>query len=271
MKHPAEEELIAYRDGQASRREAITSHLADCPECCRELQRLEEVLSAIRIVTVPDPGEDYGARVWEKIQTRLAAKPKHWRDFLAGHGHIPGLEPRRWALAGALAVVFVAVFLAGRVSKRGATDTAASDTGQVRERVLLVAVGEHLDRSEMVLVELAHAAPPSTGEKRVDISAEQRRAEDLLEENRLYRQTALEQGDGALASVLDELERVLADVAHSPEDVTAGQLESIRQRMEAQGILFKIRVVGKELRQREQAGNASPVQKDSGNRERNRT
>jgi len=270
MNHPAEEELIAYRDGQASRHDAINSHLADCPECRKELERLDEVLSAISSVTVPDPGRDYGARVWERLQARLPEKRKRWRDLLTGPRDIPWLLPRRWALAGVLALLFVAVFLAGRYSKRGPNVPAAWDS-KAGERVLFVAVGEHLDRSEMVLVELAHAEPQGPGEKSVDISAEQQRAEDLLEENRLYRQTALKQGDTALASVLDELERVLADVAHSPEDVTIRQLETIRQRMEAQGILFKIRVVGKELRQREQTGNASPVQSDAKSRERNRT
>jgi hypothetical protein len=271
MNHPAEEELIAYRDGQASRPDAINSHLADCPECRREFERLEEVLSAISSVTVPDPGEDYGARVWQRIQARLPEKGKRWRGLLTGQQDILWLLPRRWALAGVLALLLLAAFLAGRITKHSANVPVASDPGTLRERVLLVAVGEHLDRSEMVLVELAHAEPQSPGEKRVDISAEQQRAEDLLEENRLYRQTALEQGDTALASVLDELERVLADVAHSPEDVTTRQLETIRQRMEAQGILFKIRVVGKELRHREQTGNASPVQNDAKSRERNRT
>ena len=63
-------------------------------------------------------------------------------------------------------------------------------------------------------------------QKQVNISAERRRAEDLLEENRLYRQTALKEGDAALANVLDELERVLLDVAHSPQEVTLGAARS---------------------------------------------
>src|SRR5256886_13088769 len=53
--------------------------------------------------------------------------------------------------------------------------------------------------------------------------------------------SALQEGDAALASVLDELERVLLDVAHSPEEVTPAQLDKIRQKIEAQGILFKVR------------------------------
>jgi hypothetical protein len=133
-----------------------------------------------------------------------------------------------------------------------------------------MAVGEHLGRSEMVLVELANAEPQTANQKRVDISGEQRRAEDLLEENRLYRQTALEQGDAALANVLDELERVLLDVAHSPEEVTPAQLEGIRQRIEARGILFKVRVVGKELQERGESGNTPAKPTSSARSERNK-
>jgi hypothetical protein len=115
-------------------------------------------------------------------------------------------------------------------------------------------VGEHLERSQMVLVELEN-----TGAKGpVDISSEQERAEDLINENRLYRQAAMKSGDTAVSSVLDELERVLLEIAHSPSKVDSAELAQIRQRIEADGILFKIRVVGTNLRQREKprVGNA---------------
>jgi hypothetical protein len=105
----------------------------------------------------------------------------------------------------------------------------------------------------------------------VNISSERHRAEDLLEENRLYRQTALEQGDTGLANVLDELERVLLDVAHSPQQVTPAQLENIRQRIEARGILFKVRVVGEELQQRAEAPVPAAKQSGSTKLERNKT
>ncbi len=104
----------------------------------------------------------------------------------------------------------------------------------------------------------------------MNISAEQRRAEDLLQENRLYRQTALQEGDTGLASVLDELERVLLDVAHSPEEVTPAQLEAIQKKIEARGILFKVRVVNKELQQRQEAAAPAPPHNESTKRERNK-
>jgi len=91
-----------------------------------------------------------------------------------------------------------------------------------------------------------------------------------LQENRLYRQTALQEGDAGLANVLDELERVLLDVAHSPDEVTPAQLEAIQKKIEGRGILFKVRVVNKELQQRQEAREPAPAHKESTKRERNK-
>ncbi len=72
----------------------------------------------------------------------------------------------------------------------------------------------------------------------------------MLEENRLYRQTALKEGDQVMASTLDELERVLLDVANSPEQVTQARFDSMQKKLESRGILFKVRVVQQGLRDR---------------------
>jgi hypothetical protein len=121
--------------------------------------------------------------------------------------------------------------------------------------VLLVAVGDHLERSSMVLVELANAGTPAAG--RLDISYEQKTAEDLLESNRLYRQTAATNGDVATATLLEELERVLLDIAHSPSEVSARQLEELRKQIEDRGILFKVKIFGSQVEQ--SAGNTTTL------------
>ena len=272
MKHPKEEELIAYHDGEVAGRDSITAHVADCPECRSELERIDALLAAIENIPVPEPAEDYGQRVWQEISPRLPEKRKHWWDFLLIQPKpFHWLEPRRSVAAGAIAALVLAAFIAGRLSKPvnpGAP--IPTDQAKVRERILLMAVGEHLGRSEMVLVELANVGPQNPAQRQINISGEQRRAEDLLEENRLYRQTALEEGDPALASVLDELERVLLDVAHGPQEVTPAQLENIRRRIEARGILFKVRVVGKELQERGESENTPAQPSTSGKSERNK-
>src|SRR2546427_3625633 len=165
--------------------------------------------------------------------------------------------------------LIIAAFVAGRFIPRDKAPDNIVNKELVRERVLVVAVGEHLGHSERMLIELSNEAPNDPKQKEVDISAEQRRAEDLLQENRLYRQTAPQEGDAGLASVVDEPERVLLDVAHSPGEVTPAQLEAIQKKIEARGILFKVRVVNKELQQRQEASKPAP-QNDSAKRERNK-
>jgi len=158
---------------------------------------------------------------------------------------------------GALAAVVLLAFFVGRYTRTSTTPPSLAGTGKTNERVLVVAVGEHLGRSEMVLMELANAEPDK-GQKLMNISAEQKRAEDLLGENRLYRQTALRDGDAVMASTLDELERVLLDIANSPDEVTPAQFEAIQKRIAARGILLKVRVVDQQLRQRRENVEETP-------------
>lgn len=260
MKHATEEELIAYHEGEPTQREAIAEHLTACTACRAELERIEAVLHALDNLPVPERGPEYGRAVWQQIAPRLPEK--------AGRGWRVWLEPRRWVAIGAMAAVVMAAFVAGRWTKRPAdTGMPAASAAQVHERVLVVAVGEHLGKSEMVLMELANASPK---QKQINIGAEQKRAEDLLDANRLYRETAENDGDAALANVLDDLERVLLDVAHSPEELTPAKLESLQKRIEAHGILFKVRVVGQELEEKQKATNSAPAKTDSEAKERNK-
>jgi len=51
--------------------------------------------------------------------------------------------------------------------------------------------------------------------------------------------------------VLDELERVLVEIANTPQDATRNDLEALRARIASRGVLFKVRVVHSEMRERE--------------------
>jgi hypothetical protein len=262
MRHTTEEELFGYREGETKGREAIAAHLRECGECRAELARIEEVFQALNAIPVPDAGEEYGTRVWRQIADRLPEKRSNWWSGW--------LAPRRLMAVGAAAALLVFAFWAGRISKPKTGGDEIVDAGKVRERVLVVAVGEHLGKSEMVLMELSNAQPAESGKKLINISAEQKRAENLVEENRLYRQTALSGGDNAMASTLDELERVLLDVANSPEEVTPAQFESIQKRIAERGILLKVRVVQQELRAETERRRTAPAQDESARKARNK-
>jgi ElaB/YqjD/DUF883 family membrane-anchored ribosome-binding protein len=111
--------------------------------------------------------------------------------------------------------------------------------GTSRDRILLVVVGEHFDESERVLVELTNITPDGD----TDMRSTRERAEDLLASNRLYRTSATDRGEGDVATLLDELEPVLMQIAHASDDMSAEELRSIQKRVETRGLVFKLRVV----------------------------
>src|SRR5258708_5256817 len=239
MNHVNEEQLVLYYYGEEPGE--VEAHLGGCEECRSAYHTLQRVLNSVDSLAVPERGEDYETRVWNSIEGSIGR-----RRTLAGW-----FSWRPLAVAMAMVAMLVGAFYAGRtVRKPGKGGVEIADSGQVRERVLLVAVGDHLERSQMILVELANA---STAKGTLDISYEQKTAEDLLESNRLYRQTAASTGDVSTASLLEELERVLLDIAHSPASVSAPQLEQLRSQIQDRGLLFKVKVFGSQLEQRESA------------------
>jgi len=254
MNHLTEDQLILYYYGEQTAGPAA-QHLAACASCREAYSALGRVFELLDGVPAPDPAPEYGAEVWRQIEHQLpAGQPVGFHRPL-----FPMHFPWRWAVAAvAMAGMLVAAFLAGRLyptPARRPAPLAAADQ-QASERVLLVAVGDYLERSQMVLIELANA----NSKGKLDISAEQQRAAGLVSESRLYRQTAAHTGDTAVASVLDELDRVLLDIAHAPSELPAEDLEKLRARLAAEGILFKIRVLGSNVRNREDgdAADAAP-------------
>jgi hypothetical protein len=203
---------------------------------------------------VPEQPADYGDRVWQRISSKLPSR----------HGLLSFLpSPWRWAAtAAAMAALLVTAFVAGRFyspARRLAPQQVAGNIGDAQgsERILRAAVGDYLERSQMVLVELVNADPKTN----LNISDEKERADDLVTETRLYRQTATRTGDTRIAALLDELERVLMDIRNSPSEVTPQELDGFRKRLESDGILFKIRVLGSNVRSQEQPAAPAPGQK----------
>ncbi|HEY6249978.1 MAG TPA: hypothetical protein VI685_08450, partial [Candidatus Angelobacter sp.] len=88
---------------------------------------------------------------------------------------------------------------------------------------------------------------------------ERQQARNLLDDNRLYRVSTQKNGNPAVSNLLDELERVLTEVANSPEAMTAGDVREIRRRIQSEDLLFKIHVVGSTVSQPANQPNANPA------------
>ena len=156
-------------------------------------------------------------------------------------------------MGAAVAILTIVAFVAGRYwpstqYPAPAPQQVGTARGGADERARTVAIIDHLDRSERMLLDLANATGPD-----VDVSVEQAWAADLVDANRLYRDAAAQAGETTTASVLDDLERSLLDIVHAPSTLTPAELEDVRARLDAAALLFKVRVLSNELRERETA------------------
>lgn len=246
--HVTEEELILQYYGELADEVPIERHLASCAACRDEFARLSQVLALVDTHEAPEPGPAFEREVWARLEPQLADR-RPWFTRLFGGAVGPGSGPTpRWAFAGGVGALILVAFIAGRFSMVPPEPTlVTTDSDDVAERVLVVAVVDHLDRSQMVLVELMNTDLNVS----TDIGSERLRARELVSANRLYRQTAVHTGDGATSDVLDELERVLLEIANTPAGATKDDLEALRGRIAQRGVLFKVRVVHSEMRERE--------------------
>lgn len=245
-RHVSEEDLVWFYYGEAENSAEIDLHLTVCNRCRAEYEACKASMLTIESWQPPERTVDYGEQVWRSLVKRDAsiAKPlAWWRRWW-----VPG----KLAIAGALCAMLLVAFLAGRFTHKESTDTATAP-GIARERILAAALGEHLEQSERTIIELTNS-----DEHTLDVESEQRRVESLLKANRLYRLAAERDGQLMLTSVLEDLERVLLDVARGPKELSREQLDRLRARVNDQELLFKVRVLELRLRDMEN----QPVQRE---------
>jgi hypothetical protein len=248
MNHPNEEQLILYHYGDGSSRQEVAAHLEVCESCRANYQSLQRVLAAVETLPVPEREQNYGAEVWRQVRPQLA-KPAGTRE-----SGLWRLFPwPRWAVAPALGLLVLGAFLAGRFWPQPPSSpvpvVAQSQplSAGARERVLLTEIGDHLERSQLALIELINSKTNGA----VDITVEQVLARELTAVNRLFRRAAADAGEPGLASVLEELELVLVEVANGPARLSADEFAALRERIDTDGLLFKVKVLGAQVRSRE--------------------
>jgi len=242
MSHLSEEQLVLHYYGEMGDEASIESHLATCDSCRTAYRELQQALALVSGMPVPERPADYGSLVWRRIRPHLGLRPRVVR--------LSQLRPPRWALVTVMASLLVATFLVGRYWPRPeppvVLQQVADDAGR---RILLASAADHIEQSQIVLMDLAHLG----GESEFDLTEEQSRARELLEFSRIYRQTAERVGETGLASILDDLERTLLEIVHSPARIGPSELNEMQKQLESEGILFKLRVISSHMRERQSA------------------
>ena len=245
-KHYSEEDLTLLYYGEAKRPAKMRQHLEHCAGCAALFEDISGTLALIETPDAPARGELYGLEVWQRIRPILPEREPaaSWSSSWRG----------RLGLAIAAATVLITTVSVGWLFPRSQVGAPAArpvsmniqTAASVSDRVRSVAIVDHLEQSERLLLELINADGPT-----LDLSARQDWAAQLVESNRFYRQESRGAGQTIVADLLDDLERSLLDIAHGPPTLSASDLNALRNRLDSRALIFKVRVLADELDQRE--------------------
>jgi hypothetical protein len=242
MMHLTDEDMIGQIYGESENTAAVERHLAGCQECAHNFAELKRDLAEVDRMEAPARDTGYGERVWAAIAPMLPAyahEKRRW-GLSSGWSVNPWLKGLSYAVAVALLVA--CAFYAGQLVERKNHPTMAQQeqkAPQVKQPVVVVVLDDHLDRSERFLVELKHADfdPAAVASPMRD------EAKSLLAANRVCRKNAAQSDDPELTAALDHLDHLLADAANEPGGLNAQNITNLQDEMNAEGVLFEVRVL----------------------------
>lgn len=251
MKHCSEDELIEYyyREGDP----ACAEHVEICADCAETYAELQGTLAAIQPIEPPPRDAEYGNRVWKLLAPSLP--PSRPAKFMWQGGWWRGLS---YAAAGVLIVA--AAFYAGRLWEHRKPPVQMSHAPAPAPRVVVVVLGDHLDRSERLLVALKHVDAGSAEM----VSPLRDEARTLLAANRVCLQNTDQEDDPALANTLDRLGRLLNEFVNQPGGLNPRIVSRLQDEISAQGLLFEVRVLRSQIADQEVDELARPEARHEG-------
>jgi hypothetical protein len=236
MKHLAEEDLILLYYGEAGVSDSdARAHLDECEQCKEAADALARTLDLCSEWTAPEPAPGFERSAWARLAPHISGRRSGWSI------------PRAWMAAAAAIVMLVGAFLLGRGSRSpqpASPSIMAGLSNQARARILQISLADHLDRAGRLLTEISNTGDTAS----LDFAAERDRAQDLVDEGRLMRQTLARQGAGPTLAFLDEVERFLLEVANAPDSPSSREVQELQQRIGATSLLFKVRIIESNLR-----------------------
>jgi hypothetical protein len=232
-------------------RSECEGHLRSCAACRSEVEALKAAFESLPPVShraSTERSEAYWQHFSSRVEQRIAERVRRVSVGDVVQSAVAALWHPRWkvvgAVSGAMAVLLVALGLwltsgGPRIGEEtnGAPVKAVSASSKQ-------AVEEYLSSSRMLLIGISNM-DPGTGDP-IDLGIEKQAARSLIHQARFLSNEGLDERSQEL---IDELERILIELANLEENADIPEVEMIRTGVHQQNLLFKIRMAENRLGQ----------------------
>lgn len=234
--------LSDYLDASLSPAEhrEIQTHVKQCRACDKELRMLKLILdetAALEKLEAPDT-------IWQGIEaeldekrSRLEGLSQRWRSFRHWIDGTLAIPSPVWRVAGAAAVLVIGILL-GRTLL--SPDRPEMRTGENRGEVQMVSAraANYIEKSQVLFLALVNAESDEI--RNMDLSQEQRLAENLIREASFLKENLSQTQHARLHALVEELELILFEIANLEQQQDVEAVELIKSGIEQQSLLLKI-------------------------------
>ena len=224
----------------------VEQHVNSCDRCTKELKRLRSAFESISPQSF-DASRERSEEFWNTFASRVEDRIRR-ENIRNDHPKLltrlqalfpvfsthPRLIP---ALGGVIAAVVIAV-LAWELRTPVQPETEQAAILQPILESSSDRLAEYFRKSKVLLVGLTNLKTPES--EPLDLSVERQRSEELLQAVQAIPRDSL---DTYSAMVVADLEKVLAEVAAAQSVKEHQRVETVRQAIRQQNLIFKLRMI----------------------------
>ena len=249
--HKKTEELLyeyLRNELDAAGRTAVENHINSCHRCRAEMEQMKEIIFMIPASALDASklrSEEYWNNFAVNVEHRLHEnRPLPKRAPLSIGSMLDHLlfTPRPYitAFGSALAILLIVVGywkwydhkldIQHQLTQRQAAESAQYDSTSEQ-------VYQYVRQTKMLLVGIANMKPVEGTS--YDVSVERQKSRELIHQARYLKDQPL---DERTEKLIDDLQRILIELANLKEDGNAPNIEIIRSGVHQENLLFKIRM-----------------------------
>jgi len=253
--------LAHYDEISPEEKKVLEKHLAACPRCAKEFDRLQKTLQIMDKRERKDPGSEYWQTFDQKLNLRLEKESPIKKSLRKGF--FPKISVKRLIpqLASGAAILILGIFLGRyiwipesptspgeKLSSPPLFDTSSSQS-----------ISQNFEKMRMVLMSIMNFDPETEDVYALDLIRQQVLFEQMAALTQEIQKSALASKDNRIYKLASDLEIILRQMANLEDPQNSQNIKMIQSALMQKDILFRLRLFNIRHQRMASPGHTNPV------------